>query len=190
MLLTEAEIQTALDAQFKQLEPTVTGLRLAPPGLPTKTLSNVAGTLGERLPEEFVRLVSMYNFGSLTIGAVAFGNSGSYDGELLDYNATAASSASWWSTGPRPAGQLMIANSDAFAFLLHCSSGAIFALEHGKDLEASAKVACDFRRFFRGVGSVFVQRQLEGARGDLGDLLADEVGAEEAGRRFWRELAS
>lgn len=188
MLLTETEIQKGLDSQFASLEPMLTGFRLKSPGVEADAISDLADDLQEDLSDDFVALISAYDFGRFTVGPVVFCNTGSYADELREYNLKP--DPSWWGHGRRPPGRLMIANSDPYAFLLDCSSGAVLTFQHGAEVSTAFQVASDFRSFLRGVGTVFLLRQHDIEPQDLSEQVARDVGADERGYGFWRELAA
>jgi hypothetical protein len=178
MLPTLEEIRAALDARFAPLEPKLAGYRLRPPGLPAEGVARVESALGVRLPEAFRALVSAYDFGSLTIGATAFGFEADYAAELVDGNT--APDLAWWGDGARPAQRVAVAHADEHAVLLDCDTGAVLVLTHGDPPARAVAVARDFEAWFRGIGTLAVRPEVDR------DALADAVGAPPEGRACWR----
>jgi hypothetical protein len=93
----------------------------------------------------------------------------------------------WWGSGPRPADQLMIANSDPYVFLLNVTNGHISAFDREKTWDQARLIAADFESFVRGVGSVMLLRAQESDKRKLGGEVAREVGS--ADEEFWQFLA-
>lgn len=182
MLLSIETIRKELDDQFLSLEPAIHGFRLVPKKLKAEPLRWLEQRLNVTLPSEFADLVSSYDFGDLTIGPVAFCGSGDYLMELVELNEP----VKWWGNGPRPAGMMMIANSDPFSIILNTSTGAVLGFRHEEGWKSARVLARDFSSFFRGLGTAMRRRLAVADKGDLARQISHEVSAEF--QEFWVQL--
>ncbi len=182
-LLTIEEVQRGLDAEFRPLEPSVTGLRLIAKDASPAAVSQVQSRLKVQFPEAFMRIISRFDLGDLAIGPVNFCGSGDYLAELLQCN----EEVKWWGPGVRPLDRLMVANSDPYAFLLNVANGRISAFDREQSWSQAIDVAEDFENFIRGVGTAMLLRAQEPDKEALGRAVARDVGAATA--EFWIFLA-
>lgn len=182
-LLSFDEIQYGLDKEFLPLEPVLEGFRLKSPGLGVEELTKCEFLLRVVFPADFRMLISVYDFGNLTIGPIAFCASGDYSNELFEYN----EKVSWWGDGPRPVNLIMVANSDPYAIVLNVESGEVLAIDPDLGLEKASMIAESFESFVRGVGSVFLLRNAVDDKEILAKSIHDFVGSHDID--FWSVLA-
>ena len=182
-LLSFKEIQKGLDKEFIPLEPILKGYRLRKGGMDENIISNCESTLSVGFPSDFRRLISIYDFGSLTIGPVAFCATGDYSNELIDYNEHVA----WWGGGQRPLNLIMIANSDPFAILINVNTSEILALDAELGWKNSVRVSESFEMFVRGIGTVILLRNNADDKEKLAKSVHDAVGSQHL--NFWITLA-
>lgn len=187
-LLTIQELEAALEDEFGPLEPDLTGLRLVRPGIGQTSVLGLQRRLDVELPTSFASTLTEFNLGSLTIGPTVFGHETDYADVLLGANIEPV--VPWWGTGDRPTSMVMFGNSDPFALIIDCKTGAVLALQHGQGLDRALIVATDFDLFLRGLGTVFVQRQREAGSHELGAMIGALAGSSAEGLAYWRELAA
>lgn len=188
MILEIEEIQSRLDEQFLPLEPMLTGFRLVSSPVEYEDVGRLSHQLDVVLPDDFKGMLQEFNFGEFTIGPIAFCNSGDYLSWTIENNRKDLVNQ-WWGSGPRPNNLLLVANSDPYAVLLNTVTGAVNTFKHGESWEDDAiVVADDFRKFIRGLGSVFLQRDDQGGNVSLADEVSSEVGGGNS-NVFWRWLA-
>lgn len=182
-LLSFEEIQKRLDKEFIPLEPMLKGYRLNKGGLEENTISKCESTLSVNFPLDYRRLISIYDFGNLTIGPVAFCATGDYSSELIDYNEHVA----WWGEDQRPSNLIMIANSDPFAILLEVNTGEIFAMDTELGWKKSTRISESFEKFVRGIGTVILLRSDADDKEKLANTVNDIIGSQNIS--FWTTLA-
>lgn len=183
-LFSLQHIKRALNEKFAPLEPMLTGLRLIDGGLDDAAVAKLESMLGTKFPEAYREAIQAYNFGLLTIGPVAFCNTGDYSSELAELN----TSAHWWGRGARPSELLMIANSDPFAILLDVETGAVLAMDPSQGPAAARRVAADFEAYLRGIGTVMLSREAMVDKTALGKEVASL--AKSVDSDYWIQLAS
>lgn len=190
MLLDLTDIQARLDEQFLPLEPMLTGFRLVSTKVQQEDIDRVQEQLNAVLPEDFQSVLRQFDLGSFTIGPIAFCNTGDYLSWTIDNNRDgSANEYPWWGSETRPSDVLLIANSDPYAVLLNCVTGAVSVLEHGTSWsDGSIVVAENLEGFLRGLGTVFLKRSDEGDNSALADDVSIEVGGGR-GNVFWQWLA-
>ena len=190
MLLDVNEIVKQLDEQFLPLEPMLRGFRLTSTAIREEELARVSQELQVVIPDHFLSMLRQYDFGYFTLGPIAFCNSGDYLRWIVENNCKSASNQyPWWDSGPRPIDRLLIANSDPYAILLNTSTGAVSAFIHGESFDHGEEiVAHDFVKFFRGIGTVFLQRNVNDDNSCLADNVSHSVGGKEKSR-VWQWLA-
>ncbi|MGC5809930.1 SMI1/KNR4 family protein [Ralstonia pseudosolanacearum] len=182
-LLSMEEVKQGLDKEFLPLEPMLTGLRLIEGGVTETALDAFERDMNLLLPRAFRDVIRMHDFGRLTIGPVAFCNTGDYLGELVKLN----TKVTWWGTGMRPSSLLMVANSDPFAILLDLESGSVLAMDVERGWQFAERVASSFDLFVRGVGSTMLHRNQSADRVALGrDVMSDAGGGY---LPYWLQLA-
>lgn len=181
-LLTIEEVQRGLDAEFRPLEPGITGLRLVAGGASPDALEKVQSRLNFQFPDAFRRIVYAFNLGDLSIGPVSFCGTGDYLSELLQLN----EQVTWWEPGAKPADRLMVANSDPYAFLLN-ANGRVSAFDQERGWSRAVDVAEDFESFIRGLGTIMLLRTNMTDKATLARTIAKEVGAVD--EEFWSFLA-
>jgi hypothetical protein len=177
------KIQHALNEKFAPLEPMLTGFCLQSGGLNEERVTYVESALGVILPSAFRETIKSLNFDNLTIGPIAFCNSGDYAAQLVKLN----TSIHWWGEGLRPAEWLMVANSDPYAILLRISTGAIWVMDPERGLGAAVCVAADFAAYLRGVGTVILDRNIVDDKAVLARDILSEVGGLDSD--YWTYLA-
>lgn len=182
-LLSFEEIQKGLDNEFIPLEPMLKGYRLNKGGLDENVLSKCESTLSLGFPPDFRRLISIYDFGNLTIGPVAFCATGDYSSELIEYNEHVV----WWGESQRPSNLIMIANSDPFAILLDVNTGDILAMDLELGWQNSVKISENFENFVKGIGTVILLRNAADDKEKLARLVHDVTGSQNI--NFWITLA-
>ncbi len=187
MLLTLEQIRQRLDQEFLQLEPIVTGMRLVQSTITETQIESCENHMRTVFPEAFRRILVSYDLGRLTIGPIAFCNSGDYASYLLRINC--ASEFGWWGEGDRPEGWLMVANSDPYAVLLNTNNGEVFVLRHGEEWKERKCAAFDFETFLQAIGTVFVERLQETEKEAFARRVAATVGGQDA-VEFWNALAA
>lgn len=183
MLYSIQKIQHALNDKFSPLEPMLTGFCLQNGGLDEVRVAYVESALDVVLPSAFRETIESFNFDNLTIGPIAFCSSGDYAAELVELN----TSIHWCGEGVRPAGWLMVANSDPYAILLSISTGAVWVMDPERGLGEAVCVAADFAAYLRGVGTVILNRSIVVDKAVLVRDVSSEVGG--LGPDYWTYLA-
>jgi hypothetical protein len=181
-LLTISEIQQGMDGKFAPLEPSLTGFRLIPVGVPETALVQFEREVATPLPCAFREAIQAFDFGRLTIGPVVFGSTGDYLKKLRNLN----TNVKWWGEGKRPANLLMVANSDPYAILLDLVTGGVRAMDAERGWKNATEVANGFMAYFRGLGTAMLRRESVGDNLSFAnELLADVGGADLA---YWANL--
>ncbi|MES1202206.1 MAG: SMI1/KNR4 family protein [Pseudomonadota bacterium] len=181
--MTEAELQRGLDDRFLPFEPEFTGYRLRDGGAREEDFRAYETELDERLPHQFRRWVTSYNFGELAMGPTVFGASGDYLKRVMELN----SDIVWWGGGgSRPAHLLLIANYDPYGILLNVLSGKVLAMDSEKDWRNATDIADDFDLFVRGIGTAFLLGSKVNDRDEAARDIVAAVGGDDIA--YWRQL--
>lgn len=183
-LLSFDEIKDGLDREYLPLEPLLEGFRLKTPGLEEHSLHKCESNLNIVLPKDFRRIISLYDFGNLTIGPISFCVAGNYASQLVEYN----KEVTWWGNGLRPVNLIMIANSDPYAIVLNTMNGKVVALDPELGLEKATKVSGSSETFIRGIGSIFLLRNNVDDRILLAKYIKEAVDGDDI--KFWKFLAN
>lgn len=186
-LLDIETIRIRLDEQFKHLEPMLMGLRLVAKCDQRPGLEECETKLNLILPTEYSDLVTQFDFGHLTLGPVAFCNTGDYFAWLIRTNLDAKpNNLAWWSGTVRPRDWIMIANSDILAIVMNCSNGQVSAFTHGSATpDGFFLIASRFDLFFRGIGTAMLERHSDEDNTRLAQSVAEAVGVN-PDNEFWR----
>ena len=187
MLLTLREIQDGLDKEFIPLEPLLEGFRLIDTPEPHFDAARCEAKLQVHLPTSFKSVVGSYDFGRITIGPVAFCNSGDYCREIIRDNRPDEFSQ-WWGPGDRPNGKVLVGSTESYAIILNTLDGTMSVIPNGEPVTRYLTAAQDFEMLVRGVGSVFLLRLQTDDRAAIPVAIAKAVGGEE-GLAFWSYLA-
>lgn len=189
-MLEISEIQTRLEDQFLPLEPMLTGFRLLPSRVTQEDIKRFKLQLNVVLPEQFESMLQRFDFGRLTIGPIAFCNTGEFLAWLCENNQDdPANEYPWWGSGARPSDLLLIADSDPYAVLLNCNAGIVSVFKHGEPWKDQMIVVANaFELFIRGLGTTFLERSEQGGNSSLADEVSIEVGGGRA-NAFWHWLA-
>lgn len=180
-LLSIDEIQAGFDAEFKPLEPMLTGFRLVEKELSGAAINKLESDLGVSLPDDMSDLISCFDFGQLTIGPVAFCASGDYLEELRSLDETR-----WWGNSVKPDGLILIANSDPYAILLNVNTGDVYAFDASVSGFHPLKVASSFSGFFRGLGTAILLRAQVPTTSNLAEFIHQNVNGEDLS--YWQKL--
>lgn len=182
-LLSLQQIQRGLDDKFGPLEPMLKGFRLMNGGVTEDALVHFESSLGVTLPQVFRESIKAFDFGRLTIGPVAFSNTGDYLGDVSKLNTTVR----WWGNGARPANFLMVANSDPYAILLAIDTGAVWTMDREQGCEKAACVAESFEAYLRAIGTIMLRRNETTEKSLLAREIARDVG--DVGLGYWEYIA-
>ena len=136
-----------------------------------------------KLPRAFRESIKAFDFGRLTIGPVAFCNTGDYLSDVSKLNTTAR----WWGNGTRPTNFLMVANSDPYAILLAIDTGAVWAMDPEQGYEKAACVAENFEAYLRAIGTIMLRHNDTTDKNLLAREVARDVG--DVGLGYWEYLA-
>ena len=182
-LLSIQQIQRGLDDKFGPLEPMIRGFRLVNGGVTEDALALSESSLGVTLPQTFRELIKAFDFGRLTIGPVAFCNSGDYLSDVNKLN----TSARWWGNGARPTNLLMVANSDPYAILIAIDTGAVWAMDSEQGFERAICVAESFETYLRAMGTIMLRRNDAADRNFLAREASKDAG--DVGVGYWEYFA-
>ncbi|WIH24475.1 hypothetical protein [Photobacterium damselae] len=183
-LMNLDEIQKGLDEEFLPLEPILEGFRLKEPGLESDILDKLAVRISVLFPSDFRQIISKYDFGNFTIGAIVFCATGDYVEEIVECN----ESVTWWGKGLKPANLIMIANSDPYAIILDVNSGEVLTIDPEFGASKAITVASSFDAFIRGIGSIFLLRNNSDNKEALAEFVKNAVGSHD--KNFWSFLAN
>ena len=120
-LMTVTDIRDGLEREFLPLEPMLSGFRLVSGGVSSPAVRECERQLGVTFPDDFRALIQTFDFGNLTIGPVAFCETGNYLERLIRWN----TGERWWGDGARPESQV-IAISDPYTILLDAANDTIW----------------------------------------------------------------
>ncbi|MGB7158792.1 MAG: hypothetical protein WBD40_12035 [Tepidisphaeraceae bacterium] len=145
-------------------------------------LAGIQEVIGEVLPEEFVRVVTTYDFSGLDIGQVIFG----YGEEYEDFErCNSHDGMPWWLRGPKPQSLIMIGGTTAWTILMNVLDGSIHAFENPWEGDAE-RIALRFELFLRAACFLSVQDNV-----DVTDRFEQEF-LEAIGHpasRFWAQVS-
>ena len=146
-------------------------------------------TLGVQFPPAFLRLVCKFDLGEFEVCNVRFGIGGNYASELVWLNSTDEYGGKWWHGDTRPANLIVFAVGDPWIFLLDCADGAIYAWLLGDEELCGRRVASDFERFFRALGSIDIARLSKKAVPCTEEIAKFVQAGDDMALDFWRETA-
>nr|WP_315015018.1 SMI1/KNR4 family protein [uncultured Campylobacter sp.] len=146
-------------------------------------------TLGVKFPPAFLRLVCKFDLGEFEVCNVRFGIGGNYASELVWLNSTDEYGGKWWHGDTRPANLIVFAVGDPWIFLLDCADGAIYAWLLGDEGLCGRRVASDFERFFRALGSIDIARLSKKAVPCTEEIAKFVQAGDDMALDFWRETA-
>lgn len=183
MLLTIDDIQAELDRAFLPIETLVPGCRLIRKPGSLDALNDCAQRLGVTLPADFKAFALAFDLGNFTVGPIHFGYQVSYPDQLLALN----TGMPGWDPEAPPGALILIALSDHYSIMLDTLSGCVLACDQELDWQMATRVAHNFDLFFRGIGTVWVQRLVTQDRAGLAKQVAVAVGSDDD--KFWQFLA-
>ena len=193
MFLELDQIARELDEIYLPLEQEgITGMRLSPQcdsNAPMRVLEKAQETLGVKFPLAFLRLVCKFDLGEFEVCKVRFGIGGDYPGELVRLNGTDEYGGKWWTGEARPANLIVFAVGDPWIFLLDCADGSIYAWLIGDEELCGRRVASDFERFFRALGSIDIARLSKKAVPCAEEIAKFVQAGDDKALEFWRETA-
>ena len=193
MFLELDQIARELDEIYLPLEQEgITGMRLlaqSDANASMRVLEKAQETLGVKFPPAFLRLVCKFDWGEFEVCNVRFGTGGDYAGELVRLNGTDEYGGKWWPGEARPANLIVFAVGDPWIFLLDCADGAIYAWLLGDEELCGRRVASDFERFFRALGSIDIARLSKNAVPSAEEIAKFVQAGDDNALEFWREMA-
>ncbi len=193
MFLELDQIARELDEIYLPLEQEgITGMRLlaqSDANASMRVLEKAQETLGVKFPPAFLRLVCKFDLGEFEVCNVRFGTGGDYAGELVRLNGTDEYGGKWWPGEARPANLIVFAVGDPWIFLLDCADGAIYAWLLGDEELCGRRVASDFERFFRALGSIDIARLSKNAVPSAEEIAKFVQAGDDNALEFWREMA-
>ena len=193
MFLRLDEIRQRLDEIFLPLEQnSITGMRLlaqSDADASTRALKNVQETLDVKFPLALSRLVCEFDLGDFEVCNVCFGARGDYASELVRLNSADEYGGKWWQGEARPANLIVFAVGDPWIFLLDCADGAIYAWLLGDEELCGRRVASDFERFFRALGSIYIARLSKKVVPSAEEIAKFVHAGNDKAIEFWRETA-
>ena len=193
MFLELDQIARKLDEIYLPLKQEgITGMRLSPQcdsSASVLALEKAQETLGVKFPPTFLRLVCKFDLGEFEVCNVRFGVGGDYAGELVRLNCTDEYGGKWWRGDTRPANLIVFAVGDPWIFLLDCADGAIYAWLLGDEELCDRRVASDFERFFRALGSIDITRLNKKAVPSAEEIAKFVQAGDDKVLEFWRETA-
>ena len=193
MFLELDQIARELDEIYLPLKQEgITGMRLSPQcgsGACIQAIEKAQETLGVKFPPAFLFLVCKFNLGEFEVCNVRFGAGGDYASELVRLNGTDEYGGKWWPGEARPANLIVFAVGDPWIFLLDCADGAIYAWLIGDEELCGRRVAGDFERFFRALGSIDITRLSKNAVPSTEEIAKFVQAGDDKVLEFWREMA-
>ncbi|OCG00769.1 SMI1/KNR4 family protein [Gilliamella sp. wkB112] len=182
MLLSIENIKDGLDKVFLPLEPMINGFRLIEKKTNIHDIKVIEKQLEVTFPDKFLFLISQYNFGSFTLGPIVFGSSGDYLKDLLVINHSV-----WWGKGERPNNKIVIAISDPYTIMLDTEKESISAFSSEINWNDAKIISSDFILFFRGIGTIFLQRNNTDNTKIIANNVSKAVNSKDI--NFWLKLA-
>jgi hypothetical protein len=173
-LLTLDEVRARLEDLAEQHSSLSELFRLPAAACDPEVIATCFRQIGVNPPNSFSEIVLKYDFGSFTLGFVAFGHTGDYFSELAKWNGE-----NWWGAGQRPGHLVVVGIGDPCAILLDVSTGAISAIDEDRHWKRALPVASDFELFLRGMGTMMFCED----RTKILGALTNMVGGDEA---FWK----
>ena len=104
-------------------------------------------------------------------------------------NGTDEYGGKWWHGDTRPVNLIVFAVGDPWIFLLDCADGAIYAWLLGDKELCGRRVASDFERFFRALGSINIARLSKNGVPSAEEIAKFVQAGDDMALEFWRETA-
>lgn len=180
MLLTLEEIREQLDNKFLPLGSDFDDLRLLKREQPLLNLKSSEEQLNISFPEEFSSFLNGYNLDCFSLCNISFGNGSDYLNMLVSINGR-DNINKWWTGKNRPAEFIVIAMSDPYTILLNVNTGEVFSMISESSMNDFEQIASGFILFFRGLGTLFVNKESP-------LVIAKLVSSKTVG--FWDELSN
>lgn len=161
------------------------------PSLTEKDVLEIEETLKINLPEIFKELILTYDFNTLKLGAVSFGD-GSYKSFLLRHNQQQIKfpNSPWWGwdNGERPKYHILIAGTDSYAILLDTRTAIILAFLDSEPWKTAKEIASDFELFVQASAFVYLNRNKSDDKLEFSTTIANLTNASRESE-FWEDLA-
>ncbi len=182
MLLTIEEIEFNLKEKFAPLSEIfeLDELILKRKSIEKEYVNLVEQKLGVKLPDDFINLITNYDFDNFSLGNVAFGSGDEgYLNLLINFNSS--SIEQWWLGDQRPNGYILIAMTDPYSILLNTLNNGVYVMTSESKMGEFELVANNFNIFFRAMGSIFLKVSSVSE-------IEDQVGAI-SDSSFWKNIA-
>ncbi|HGY1115960.1 TPA: nuclease [Providencia rettgeri] len=180
MLLELEEIREQLDKKFSPLGSDFDDLRLLKREQPLLNLKSSEELLSILFPEKFSSFLDSYNLDNFSLCNISFGNGSDYLNMLVSINSR-DNVNKWWAGENRPAEFIVIAISDPYTILLNVNTEEIFSMTSESSMDDFEQIASDFLLFFRGLGTLFINKE---SPKNIAQLVSSQT------IEFWDELSN
>ncbi|MGI3427959.1 nuclease [Providencia stuartii] len=180
MLLTLEEIREQLNNKFSPLGSDFDDLRLLKRDQPLLNLKSSEELLNITFPEKFSSFLDSYNLDNFSLCNISFGNGSDYLNMLVSIN-DRDNVNKWWTGKNRPAEFIVIAISDPYTIILNVNTGEVFSMTNESSMDDFEQIASDFILFFRGLGTLFINKESPMA---IAKLVSSQA------IKFWDELSN
>ncbi len=175
MLLSFEEIESQLNNKFSKFNGELDDLILKKRKSNIKNIPSFEHSLSISLPEDFLSFIELYDVDNFSMGNVSFGSGGDYLEKLFLIN-DEDSFNRWWVGEQRPVGIIVVAISDPYTIILNTLDGKVYAITSESSMSDWKPIAENFKFFFRGVGSIFL---------DACTLAEIEILVSSENKEFW-----
>nr|WP_216654563.1 SMI1/KNR4 family protein [Providencia stuartii] len=157
-MLTLEEIREQLNNKFSPLGSDFDDLRLLKRDQPLLNLKSSEELLNITFPEKFSSFLDSYNLDNFSLCNISFGNGSDYLNMLVSIN-DRDNVNKWWTGKNRPAEFIVIAISDPYTIILNVNTGEVFSMTNESSMDDFEQIASNFILFFRGLGTLFINKE-------------------------------